>query len=100
MGMAAAMPSTRLMGSAYSLSHFSFGLRIKSPQITITSAETAITHTLIRPEVADTGICCWTYSPFSMTVSVTKRVDGSHRRDTLLKTNPKKAAIIPMNSAL
>ena len=53
MGMAAAIPKIKLMGSAYSESHFSLGRRINSPQTTITKADTPMTHTGIRPEVAE-----------------------------------------------
>ena len=51
MGMADAIPSTREMGRAYSLSHFSLGFRISRPQTTITRADTAMTATGTRPEV-------------------------------------------------
>ena len=91
MGMADAIPKIKLMGSAYSLSHFSLGLRIKRPQITITSAETAMTHTGIKPEVAENTVV----TPSLVTV----REASLHSRETSQNTKPRNAAIIPINSA-
>ena len=51
-GMAAAIPRMRLMGRAYSESHFILGSYMSRPQMTMTRADTAITQTGTMPEVA------------------------------------------------
>ena len=87
--MAEAMPMIKLMGRAYSLSHFIFGSFIKVPQITMVRADTPITQTGIKPEVGES-------SPNVSSILAA----GSQSRETSQNTKPRNAAIIPINRAL
>ena len=104
MGMAAAIPKTSEMGSAYSLSHFSFGFLISKPQMIITTADTSMTQTGIRPEVADYCTTLSTFSPTSLTsFSITVTIplaSAVHKRETSQNTKPRNAEIMPINRPL